>query len=174
MLFNPIVANEITANTRVKLFEDCKKHMDNIIGFQTDSIITDKPINLPIGEKLGEWEIEKENKDIVILGSGVYQILEDKPKVRIRGFNKNLNLYDLLNENKLNSEIKLMLNRNIKLKAVMKRKLNDEEKYNEFNLITPTERVINLNFDKKRIWERDFINANDVINSQIESKAIII
>lgn len=174
LLFNPIVANEITANTRVKLFEDSKKYMNHIIGFQTDSMITDKPIGLEIGEKLGDWEIEKKEKDIVIIGSGVYQIMEDNPKVRIRGFNKNLNLYDLLKDNSLKSEIQMMLKRNIRLKAVMKRKETDEEKYEEFNLIKPQERTINLNFDKKRIWERDFFNAQDVMDSQINSKPILI
>ena len=42
ILFNPIVANEITANTRCKLFNDSYKKQNHIINYQTDSIISDK------------------------------------------------------------------------------------------------------------------------------------
>jgi hypothetical protein len=174
LLFNPIVANEITANTRAKIFEDSKKYMNHIIGFQTDSIISDKPLSLNFGDKLGDWEIEKENVAIGILGGGVYQTLGDNPKSRYRGFKKEMNIIDMLTKNPYDTEIKTEIIRNTKLKAVMKRKVSDEEKYNEFNLIKPVIRVGSLNFDKKRIWDRDFINCQDVLNSVINSNPIII
>jgi len=175
LLFNPIVANEITANTRVKIFEDSKKYMKHIIGFQTDSIITDKPIDLKIGNKLGDWEIEKDDKDMIIIGCGMYQVMEgDKSKVRMRGVEKNMKLSNLLNENLLEENIKIMLKRCNKLKQTYKLKLSDEEKFKAFNQIVPHERTISLNFDKKRIWDRNFMNSQDVLNSIIYSKPIII
>ena len=54
----------------------------------------------------------------------------------------------------------------------MKSKQSDIEKYNNFNLIKEEPKKLNLNFDKKRVWERQFLNSNDVLNSQIDSKAI--
>lgn len=182
LLFNPIVANEITANTKIQLFKSIEKDMNKVIGFQTDSIISDKRLNLNIGEKLGEWEIEKENKKLVIIGSGIYQVIdEDKPKMRIRGFTKNLKLYDILNSNPKNLDYELLLKRNFKLKKTMKMKfdknknpLSDLDRYDKFNLIENEAKIINVNFDRKRIWERKFKNFKDVLENKIKSKPILV
>lgn len=173
-IFNPIVANEITANTRVKLFESCIKHMDNVIGFQTDSIITDKKLPLKFGDKLGDWEVEKENERMIIIGSGVYQLLGENPKIRMRGFGKKIDLHDKLKENMNKSLIDVKLTRNNKLKKTMKLKLSDEEKMEKFNLILDEIRQININFDRKRKWDRNFDNCKDVLESQINSKPLIL
>ena len=168
-LFNPIVANEITANTRNKLFQSCFKYQNNIIGFQTDSIITDKKIPLNIGENLGDWEIEKEDKRMIILGSGIYQTIEDEqPKIKFRGFGKQINIYDMLKNNNLSIDIK----KNYKFKSVMKLRMNEHKKLELLNQILPDKKIINLNFDKKRLWDRDFKNSEDVLKNKIESKPI--
>lgn len=174
ILFNPIVANEITANTRDKLFNSVKNKMDNVIGFQTDSIITDKAINLKIGNELGDYEIQKEKKPIIMLGSGIYQILDTKPKIKFRGFSTNIDIMKLLSENLNETDITTNVKRNFKLKKVMKLKMSIEEKMKLFNLIKDEKKVINLNFDRKRVWDRDFVNAKDVLENQIDSKPIII
>ena len=172
-IFNPVVANEITANTRVQLFRDSIKDIDKIIGFQTDSIISEKKLNLDFSNKLGSWEMEKKG-EMVILGSGVYQMIGDEPKKRLRGFGKNLDLVNMLKSNNLN----IPLIRNIKLKKTMKIKnyeneiVDDNKRMELFNLIKEEMKIININFDKKRIWDRDFNNCDDVLNNQIESKPI--
>ena len=174
VLFNPIVANEITANARTQLYNASMKQEKHIIGYQTDSIITDKKINLDYGHKLGSWEIENQGR-LLILGSGVYQLLDQKNKIlktRMRGFAKTLDLYNLLNENLDQNSINISLTRNHKLKKTLKLKLDQEEKLKIFNLINPEDRAININFDKKRIWERDFNNCREVLEDQIHSKPI--
>jgi hypothetical protein len=181
-LFNPIVANEITANTRCQLFNSCKKYMDNVIGFQTDSIIVDKKINLNEGNKLGDWNIENHNEELVIIGSGVYQVLnKDKPKIKIRGFKKNLDIYKILKENPMSKEHELQIKRNYKLKKTMKMKYTDQvnkelltnnDRFKLFNLLKDETRTFNINFDRKREWKRPFKNFKDVLNSQIISKPI--
>ena len=91
--------------------------MKNIIGFQTDSIITDKKINLNEGNNLGDWNIENSNEELIVIGSGIYQILnKDKPKIKIRGFKKNLNIYKLLKENPKVDKFELQIKRNLRLK----------------------------------------------------------
>lgn len=178
ILFNPIVANEITANTRIQLYEAVKKNMNKIIGIQTDSVITDKKINLNFGDKLGEWEKEKIDKDIVILGSGVYQVLGDNTKIKMRGFKKSLDLYDILRNNPYNTKYEFNLNRNYKLKKTFKMKIyndeiiTDKKRKDLFNLILKESKTLNINFDKKRYWHRDFEDFKDVLNSQIESSPI--
>lgn len=171
-LFNPIVANEITTNTRVQLFESSLKYLDNIIGFQTDSVLSNKKLNLNYGSKLGQWELENKGK-IIMLGSGVYQIISNKKdKVRLRGFSKNLDLYKILNDNINNNQIKISMLRNFKLKRAIKSKLKDKEKLNRFNVLKNEIKTININFDKKRLWDREFVNAQDVLNNQINSKPL--
>jgi hypothetical protein len=178
-IFNPIVANEITANTRVQLFKSCIKNLDNVIGFQTDSIITDKRLNLNYGNNMGDWEMENSG-ELIILGSGVYQIISDKPKVRLRGFNKQLDLYSILSDNPYEKKVAINVNRNMKMKRTMKMKtyddflIDDTKRLELFNKIVNEIKSININFDKKRIWERDFENCNDVLTNQINSKPIII
>ena len=176
-LFNPVVANEITANTRSQLFNSCYKNMKDVIGFQTDSIITSKKLNnIKYGKNLGDWEIENKGR-LIILGSGVYQILNDDnslQKVRMRGFGKSLNLYELLSQNKNKTSIKIDITKNLKLKQMLKLKLSEDEKLELFNVIRDDTKKININFDKKRYWNRDFKNCDDVLNNKIDSKPIII
>lgn len=181
ILFNPIVANEITANTRCQLLNACNKNFKDVIGFQTDSIITEKKLNLKFSGKLGDWSKEKEDKELITIGSGVYQFL-DGTMIKVRGFQKNLNIYDIFknNPNLISKEVDVR--RNYKLKKTVKMKLhpkdkhimNESEKMGLFNLIIEEKKTININFDRKRIWDRNFKNFNDVLNNQINSKPIIV
>lgn len=178
-LFNPIVANEITANTRVQLFKAVQKDTEKIIGFQTDSIISEKKLNLDYSDKLGSWELERKG-ELVILGSGIYQVLGNRPMKKLRGFSKNMDLYKILNDNLDSKSIEINLTRNFKLKKTMKMQnyndkiINDKEKMRLFNLIKGEIKSININFDKKRIWDRNFEDCYDVLNNNIDSKPIII
>jgi hypothetical protein len=177
-LFNPIVANEITANTRVQLFNNSFKDIDNIIGFQTDSIISEKKLNLNFSDKLGDWELENKG-ELIILGSGIYNLIGKENKVRMRGFGKKLNLSELLNNNLTKNKIDVEVLRNLRLKRIIKSKnyneelnINDKRKIELFNLLENEVKTININFDKKRIWDRNFINCNDALNNRIDSKPI--
>ncbi len=172
-IFNPIVANEITANTRVQLFNALKGKYNDIIGFQTDSIISSKKLDLNYGNNLGDWEMENSGETI-ILGSGIYQIKGSNPKVRLRGFSKGLNLDKLLNQNLKKTKMALTMTRNNKLKKTMRLNLPQDEKIKLLNLILEDTKSININFDKKRIWERDFKNCKDVLENQIKSQPIVL
>jgi hypothetical protein len=179
LLFNPVVAQEITANTRVQLFNAVKDHMKHVIGMQTDSIIVEKDIPLDIGNEIGQWNIENEG-EMVMLGSGVYSIHKGErdshgnpigQKTRIRGFQKGIDLWKFLTKHiDYGDELPMIVRRNIKLKRIMVRCYeNDEERLKDFNLIVDEQRNIKINFDYKRSWERDFENVKDIFKSQILS-----
>lgn len=175
-IFNPVVANEITANTRVQLFESVINKLDDVVGFQTDSIITSKKLPLNYDDKLGSWELENQGR-LLILGSGIYQLLDkdnNTTKIRMRGFQKDIDLFSMLNKNKDNDKIKLNLTRNYKLKQIYRLKFDDAKKNELLNQIVDAERVIDINFDKKRVWDRPFKNCNDVLNNIIASKPLSI
>lgn len=179
-LFNPVYANEITANTRCQLFNACKDYQDDVIGFATDSIsYIGNRIKVKIDKyKLGYWGYEMKNERLLCLGSGVYHRF-DINKSKLRGFDTKYNLYNLLKENKLSDEITINLKKLVKLKYLNKLKdykdmkyQNDKDKFKNLNLFTYMPKSININFDNKRLWDRDFVNCEDVLNNNIQSKPI--
>lgn len=166
LLFNPIVAQEITGNTRSQLLKAVIDEQYNIISFATDGIKSTKPLNkLKIGKNLGEWDDETpKNKKFTCIGNGIY--FYEGEKSRFRGFGKQINIMDM-NINKNSTSVKIPITRNQKLKATFKAKDLNLEK---FNVIEPDEKELNFNFDKKRIWQEDFKTFDDIFTKQINSK----
>jgi hypothetical protein len=170
-LFNPVIANEITANTRVQLFKSAMNCMENVIAFQTDSIIIDREMTskeLDIGDQIGQWSLDKSG-DLLILGSGVYSM--PGKKTRMRGFRKGIDLKDVINMDNLHMDrIEMELMRNSKLKRVMTMLYDSKDaQVGALNLITKEKRIININFDNKRIWDRNFRDVEDAMHAQINS-----
>lgn len=64
-----LVAGHITAHGRRTLLDVCKPEAS--IMFATDSVKSLDPLNVPVSEKLGEWEYEKWERAVFVL-SGVY------------------------------------------------------------------------------------------------------
>ena len=170
--YNPIYATTITANTRSKLIEDAflnKKKMEkHIIMFATDSITYDKkPNHLTIGKDMGEYSISDELSG-TFLGSGIYE-LEDKKgnifknKQRFRGFG-DISIKNIMQENPT-------LDQYIYRKYAprkLKESKNDLENLNVFP-VNGKEKRLMLNFDKKRIWDRDIKSFKDLMETQINS-----
>lgn len=165
--FNPIIATEITSRARVKLIEDSERYSKNVIMFATDSITFDKKVNLSLSDNMGDYEIEDKGLTYgVVVGNGVYQIVGNKEqKKRFRGFTRDYNLIDILKKNKNKKVIKLTKNKPTKLKE-------SRTNLDTLNIFRDYERQLNINSDKKRNWERSFLNGNDVLNNQIDSKAL--
>lgn len=171
-LFNPVIANEITARTRVQLFKSCMHQMTDVIAFQTDSIMSSAPIpDINLGSDIGYWELENQG-DMIMLGSGVYSM--PGRKSRLRGLEKGMDLNTVLHSYPPEStQIMLSLQRNTKLKRIMTMKYADNQaRIDALNLIIPAERAININFDTKREWARPFKDINDVMTNTIESKPL--
>lgn len=82
-------AGLITSGTRAKMYLAMMQKPDKIIAIATDGIWSTEPLNLPIGDKLGEWEFKK-LKSFTSIQAGVYfGTLENGDKVhKYRGFNE--------------------------------------------------------------------------------------
>ena len=178
-MFNPVWAAEICANVRCKIYNDFKKYEDRIICIATDGVKLTKDIPIKESNKLGEYDKSSFNEGILI-GSGVYQFGD---KTKFRGFDSKLNLKDLLLENKDKKIINTVVNRVLGLKPsvnnitvdlldehnnIIKKKLNIDD----INLFVKINRSLNINFDHKRIWDRNFTDCNDILTSIIDSKPI--
>lgn len=69
-------AGYITSSVRAKLFLAGISALSSIVSFQTDGIISTKPLNLPIGTDLNEWSEEPHCKAGLFVQSGVYWLWE--------------------------------------------------------------------------------------------------
>jgi hypothetical protein len=161
--FNPVYASYITAPARMQIFEGAMKKPETFIASFTDSIISTEDLKLPESEKLGDWETEK--GDLKIIGSGVYQFIGDDMKVknRTRGFNA-MGLKDFDFDEFLDNGV--YQNKNMKLKESLR-----SDNLEDFNKIMCNERTykeVDLNFDKKRLWNAHFRDVKDT-NTKINS-----
>jgi hypothetical protein len=164
-LFNPIWAAEITANTRVKIFRDFERQANQMVSIATDGVMLTEKARVPEGKKLGEYDYE-EDKGIVI-GSGIYRT---ENKSRFRGFGRDDGhnpKYDLFKALAANMEKTLIPFERIRPKGIKESLIQDELGKEAINQFMPESRVLNLNFDTKRNWERPFQSARDCLTNKI-------
>lgn len=169
ILFNSVYGSIITAKTRYKLLKDIdKKDYKYIVGFHTDSILSTKPLDLKVSDKIGDWELEKYDFDSgMVLMSGIYQIGNIAKR---RGFSggKGFNWIKLLKENLDKDYIKTSYTKVMKIAECLRR-FHSIEKVNSF---IETTRKLYINGDRKRIWDRNFDNCKDVLESNIDSRPL--
>jgi hypothetical protein len=81
-------AGQITATSRAQLYRAAMQKPKSVIAFATDAVITTDPLDLNIGEGLGEWTHDKFT-GITIVQPGVYWLQEDDEwAAKYRGFDK--------------------------------------------------------------------------------------
>jgi len=188
-IFNPIWAANITANTRLKLIEAALINPDNVIGFSTDSIHTEKSLNICGNGEIGSWEKDFEGKGLVIM-SDIYALWnEQKKKNRFRGFrileeeiqddydnienkkNKVRSIIDILDLMGDNLEYKYQTERPRHLGESLR--INDLTPEN-INVWFTEEKSININGDIKRIWDKEFRSAKNVYTENHNSVPLLI
>jgi hypothetical protein len=158
-LFLPVYASQITAKTRTTLIRECLERDISPIAFFTDAIVFEDPVNLK-DEGLGTWSLEKRGEG-VILGSGVYTIRKGEDvDTKLRGFktSHSTDLFKLLEANKNKTHIPQFNRRPVTLGELVHRFMGASKV--ELNHWMCREKRISVNFDRKRIWERDFGNCS--------------
>lgn len=175
-LFNPIYASEITANTRIQMFNEAMKHANHVIGFATDSILYDSSIEATTNNKMGGWDIEGSGETIV-LRSGIYKI-EDKIKSRGFGRKQQINtpygkynsIFDYIFSQPSLTQYKILIQRPLNLGEALlhtnKRSVEDVNVWQTFPY------QIDINRDVKRLWNEDFYNGGELFTKMIESSPI--
>lgn len=171
-LYNPIYCNRITSLTRLKLLEASYEIGNSVVGFSTDSILTEKPIsNKFIANKLGCFTHEYTAFDSVVLMSGIrfIQTEEDEDKKisqKVRGFSNDINLKELLEANKDEDIIKTVINKPLTLfQGLAYNNLTKDD----INIFTPVIKELNINGDYRRVWNETFKNAGECLTKRIES-----
>ena len=84
---NPYWAGLITARTRARMLEAAGVGGDDIIYLATDGVHSSRPLDLPTGDGLGDWEVPKRaGMPAVFLGPGTY-LYDDGKRGKSRGVN---------------------------------------------------------------------------------------
>lgn len=165
---NLIYAALITAQTRLKLYRTAKVlGLNNVIGFMTDCIFSTKPLPknlISSNKKLGEFGF-KEKSYLYVMGSGIYQ---SESGTKIRGYATNKNLIELAKNN--GEKNQLFLNSTEK-KGVGKLVIQGVD-LSDLNNILEVEKILKLNFDTKRMWEKDFKNFSESLQNTVKSTSL--
>lgn len=177
-MFNPIYATEITANTKIQIFNKANEDINNLVGFATDSVLFKGKPDLKIGNNLGDWELEKTGKTLV-LKSGMYKIGN---KLQSRGMKKTENLKTPNGEFKnIIDYIKKMpnlisypviLNNPLTFRKVIQ--MHIKYSMDDINIFTPEIYEININKDIKRIWDSEFLGGYELLQKSIKSQPLIL
>jgi len=82
-------AGYITSYTRAMIYRAIISNPEAIIAAETDAVFSTEPLDLPVSDELGDWEL-KEFKEIVYLQSGFYYATEDNGKIvcKYRGMDR--------------------------------------------------------------------------------------
>ena len=86
---NPVYASLITSFARARLLEAIGKAGDKVVMVATDAVFTTEPIDLPIGNELGEWSAD-EYPDIFVIQPGLYVAGGRLGSLKTRGVSKAL------------------------------------------------------------------------------------
>jgi len=155
---NYVFASYITSHTRKQIYFDIFKKQNDIIAIFTDGIITDKKLPVKISKKLGDYKL-KEITNLYMVGTGIYFYnCEGKKHSLFRGFK--VKFADKIMKKILKSKRSIVyfeINERLGLgKAIAQHNLSD------FNLIMPVLKKLDLNFDNKRVWEKQIKKGQDL------------
>lgn len=177
-LFNPIYATEITSGTQIDIFNYAMQDINNVLGFATDSVLFRGKPDLPTGNLLGEWDLEKSDVGL-ILKSGIYKIGK---KIQSRGMKKAENLktpygefkdiFDYLTSMPNLTSYPVILHNPLTFSKV----IQQHKKYSidDINIFTDEIYNIEINKDLKRSWEDEFMGGYDLLERSIKSQPLIL
>lgn len=152
---------EIETNVRLKVAEACLDQNIVPLYVAVDGMVTNKPLQLPISDKLGDWKLSNEGKGIIV-NSGLACI---EGKVGTGEFSVG---YDQLVE---------MINRDpdadaYELQRVIAVSLGtavEDKRLEDIGKLEPVSRVINITYDKKRRYRQRPKTGEELLSGQYKS-----
>lgn len=170
-LFNPIWAAIITSEVRLLIARVLLDKEQCCAATLTDGILTTKPLDIPLGNKLGEWS-EKEGGETVIILPGAYGIKGIKSQSKIRAFagifkgDVSDNWFDYLTRHKAEESIKIIDRRPVSLMEA----LLHSQKFTtrDINRFVEFEREYNLK-ENRRSWLGKIRTCGDLLKEGIDS-----
>lgn len=179
-LFNPFYASIITANTRTKLLKLACQKPECIIMFSTDGVHSSEPLNVPNKPGLGDFAKDFIGEGVYLM-SDVYNLWnEKKTKNKLRGFSiaseKDITAGDVLLRDilaNMNTPEYLYSTRRPYHLGECLLHLN-KRSIHDLNVFGEVEKSINVNGDKKRIWDKDFLSGKQALKETIQSVPLVV
>ena len=167
-LSNFCYGSYITGRARKQMFEVVKANKSYIVNVATDGLLSTCKLDLKCSDELGEWEYHEYTRGLVI-GNGIRQLWKEDGsyETHARGITSDRKYNLLLNlvrcfHSRLSFfpvgkvrviQLGTMVNAHIKWKQ------------EHLNTFIKQSRVLNVNTDKKREWEREYKNFGDLLTS---------
>ena len=160
--WNPIYGAVVTANCRIRI-SALQTRYRSIVSVQTDSIISNKELAFTDNGNIGDFSKVSEGYGVV-LGSGLYQIAD---KCRFRGFRTKKTLMQLLSID--TGSVRLVEHHPWTWREVAARDWNTDN----INRFVDTPKTLNIQFDQKRLWLKDYVRFSDVPKRVVKSVPLI-
>jgi hypothetical protein len=189
ILFNPIYAAIITARTRVQLYEEALKYGDKVVAFHTDSILIQGEFQKEKTKKLGDFDIDSVGESVLIK-SGLYRM---GSKTKRRGVGRSefirehdseylcydpktgtthryntLGLIDFMTGME-GTKLPVSVTRPVHFREAMIQHRRDD-----INLFLEKSYEMDINNDKKRIWDFDFTAGKELLTRECGSVPLLL
>ena len=169
---NFVFASEITARTRLRMYDVASRHSDTVIALATDSVLSTAPLPLPLSSALGDWKLDI-LEDVVLIGSGVYFYRKDGELCgKYRGFpfqqGRVQQILDAIGKAR-SSRVSFRTLKRYSIQECLR--LDAMEMANAILDVT---RKLDLNFDQKRIWADRWRKGSEVFTKRISSEPIFL
>jgi len=172
--FNPIYASLITANTRLKLWQEARKFGEKACCLATDGILVKGDIDHDSSDELGRFSV-KERGECIILRSGIYSIGDDTRQrgVRKQGriatpYGSYTSLFSYIAQNPSLSRYPVTINRPLHLREA----LISAGKWSkaDINRFFDRDITFDLNTETKRIFRLREITGKTLLEEEIPSE----
>ena len=175
-LTNFFYASYITAGTRMQIASVMKQKPDAIVEIATDSILSLEPLSVNVSDKLGEWSFNEYEKCLVI-GSGIRQQwkADNAFVTHARGltYKSDWNMLKEIESGFNEKEKRANIDCDY-LYFEKERPLHLGEvifhhrllSLKDLGVFTRVSKRLQVNTDKKRRWERDYLSFRDMLVSE--------
>lgn len=165
---NVCLAAFVTALVRCKMWR--YKRMippEKLLACFTDGIKVIGPVFGAGEEKnLGAMVVEKGGGRMLLIGSGIYQ---HGDLVRIRGYHYNGSLWELMKKHSKRTLVPIKIHARISGREAVRL-----VRYEDLNLISFENRILDINFDRKRRWPHAIPNAGWMLEHFQISEPLIV
>jgi hypothetical protein len=178
-LFNPLGASECTARTRIKLMQMAlEAGVENIIGFSTDAAHLARKYNYPVSKELGRWDLDITGEGIYLF-SDIYTVWnKERTKDVFRGMiaerDENgeksfIILREMLERMGKKTRYPYTVSRPVHIGEAL---MQGKYPIADINTWKSFPKTFDINGDRKRLWENDFMSAFECFEENYSSEPL--
>lgn len=184
ILFNPVYASVICANTRIKLFLKAKEFEEDVISLATDSVLFKGHHTMQTSKELGEWDDDGKGQTVVI-ANGIYEM---ESKVKTRGmmnkaagsgkksmqtpYGEYDNIFEYMREQPELSCYRFYSEKPVQMAEAVKS--TEKFKIEDINTWQKFEKSVYIGKDLKRLFYDEYHNGSDILNRSLDSGPLVI